>query len=44
MKVALILFVLLVFAACSTPRVIVKDCQDLKGKNGEKNCELIKEL
>lgn len=29
---------------CSTPRVIVRDCQELQGTDGLKNCELVRKL
>jgi hypothetical protein len=40
----LIVFLLLVISACSAVRVIVTDCQDLEGTDGQKNCRKISEL
>lgn len=44
MKLFILVVVAFSLSACAAVRVMVKDCQDIKGLNGEKNCELIKKL
>jgi len=44
MKLLLVFLMLAALSACGTAHVRVKNCQDLQGMDGEKNCELIQKL